>query len=282
MNRQIFCISILFLLCSFSSDAIVRRDRPQRDTTKYSDAFLDTVQVNHALELNDYALLGFEYGAGWSSQLFNPSYKQTKQFNGGYYGVTVTKYGKLFGFMPYFGIQLGFFHGYEGFTMKENEETGTISTILGATDVTYEVVEVPLMSQFHYDLDHFKLIGGIGPYAGYRLNVHREGNWVDASLVDAFADTDRQFDYGLKGAAGFGVVFDPVEIHIKASVRYSWSNLYEPDYRSAYYYSYAYPLDIMVSAGLYVQLGKRSGKSKAMIRKEAREIVFPTIEKVEE
>ena len=252
----------------------MRRVKHQRDTILYSDAFLDTVQVKHALELNDYALVGVEYGAGWSQMLFNPTYNQTEQFNGGYYGVSFTKYGKLFGFMPYFGIQVGLFHGYEGYTMEENKETGTIATIHGATQVTYEVLEVPLMSQFHYDFDHFKLIGGVGPYAGWRMNIHREGNWVSEELRDAFAPTDRQLDYGLKGAAGFGIVFDPVEVHIKASVRYSWATLYDPNYRSEYYYSYAYPLDIMVSAGVFIQLGKRSGKTRSMLKKEAHDIVY--------
>ena len=275
MNRKHILITALFILSlPLAGNAAVRKGKPQRDTVKYSDAYLDTVQVVHALELNDYSLVGFEYGAGWSNQLFNPSYKQTWQFNTGYYGVTWTKYGKLFGFMPYFGIQLGLFHGYEGYTMEENKETGTISTILGATKVTYEVYEVPLLSQFHFDTDHFKLMGGVGPYAGYRVNIHREGNWVDDGITDSFVPTDRRFDYGLKGGVGFGIVFDPVEVHFKASVRYSWANLYDPDYRSAYYYSYAYPLDIMASVGVYLQLGKRSGKTKAMLKREAREIVF--------
>ncbi|MBQ2150294.1 MAG: hypothetical protein II434_02050, partial [Bacteroidales bacterium] len=57
-------------------------------------------------------------------------------------------------------------------------------------------------------------------------------------------------------------------------VRYSWSNLYNPDYLSPYYYSFAYPLDVMVTAGLHFHISRKTGKTNAMLRKEARTIVF--------
>ena len=47
-----------------------------------------------------------------------------------------------------------------------------------------------------------------------------------------------------------------------------------PDYHSEYYYRFAYPSDIIISAGIHVQLTKRTGKTKAELRKEAKSSVY--------
>lgn len=270
-----FCSTIaLLLFISAVAAAAPRKDR-QRDTTKYSDTFLDTVQVNNVFVVNDYVLMGFEAGVGFNRMQFNPPYLQKWKYNPEYYEFTVTKYGRLFGYMRYFGIKFGVAYGHEGYLMKANDE-GMIAVIEGATDVTYDVLEVPVLSHFHYDLPHFKIMADVGPYAGYRLNIKRDGPYVEDDVRDIFLDTDIRFDYGLKGGLGFALVFDPVEFHVNAKVRYSWSRIFEPDYASQYYYRYAYPFDLMVTAGLHFQLSKKTGKTKSMIRKEAYDIVFPT------
>ena len=69
-------------------------------------------------------------------------------------------------------------------------------------------------------------------------------------------------------------MFDPVEIHIGAMLRWSWSSLYQPDYASPYYYRYAYPLDVIATVGVHFQLTKRSGKTTQQLRREAKEIVY--------
>ncbi len=268
----------LLLFISQASYASPRKDR-QRDTTKYSDTFLDTVKVNNVFVVNDYMLIGFEAGVGFNRMQFNPPYLQTWKYKPEYYELTVTRYGRLFGYMRYFGLKFGVAYGHEGYRMKANDE-GMIAVIEGATDVTYDVVEVPIMSHFHYDFPHFKIMADVGPYAGYRLNIQREGPYVAEDMVNTFLDTDIRFDYGLKGGVGFALVFDPVELHVNAKVRYGWSRIFEPDYASKYYYRYAYPFDLMVTAGLHFQLSKKTGKTKSMLRKEAHDIVFPP--KVEE
>ena len=90
----------------------------------------------------------------------------------------------------------------------------------------------------------------------------------------AFLDTDNRFDYGLKGGVGFGLVFDPVEFHIQAMYKHSLSSLYEPDHYSPYFYRFAYPSNIVISAGVHFQLTKRSGMTKKDLKKQAREIVY--------
>ena len=71
-------------------------------------------------------------------------------------------------------------------------------------------------------------------------------------------------------------MFDPVEIHFNALFRWSWSSLNEPNYLSKYYYRYTYPMDIIATVGVHFQLTKRSGKTSAQLRREAREIVYGT------
>lgn len=266
---------IFALLVATAIDADAFRDRRQKsEVRKYSNEYLDTVKVDTELNINDYVMVGVEYGGGVSRQLFNPPYLQDNLWSRDYYGVSVTKYSKMFGFMPYFGLQAGLFHGTEGYKMRENKETGTIATVNGATQCIYKVIDIPVTAQFHYDMDHFKLMGALGIYGGYRYALERSGGRVTDETRYTFLDTDHRLDYGLKGGAGFGIVFDPFEIHVKANVRYSWSTLYDPDYRSQYYYSYAYPLDINISVGLFIQMGSRSGKDKAALRKEAKAIVY--------
>ncbi|HAY19138.1 MAG TPA: hypothetical protein DCY24_08190, partial [Rikenellaceae bacterium] len=55
---------------------------------------------------------------------------------------------------------------------------------------------------------------------------------------------------------------------------YSWGTLYDPDYASKDYYRFAYPFDIMVTAGVYFQLTRRTGRGKAQLRREAYQQVY--------
>lgn len=272
-NRR-YALAALLLILPLLLQAADRKDRHIRDTLKYPDAYLDTVQVNKVFTLNDYMLIGVEAGFGFNSQMFNPSFSQSWRMFPEHYEVTFTRYGKMFGYMPYFGFKFGAAYSHEGYKMKMNEETGFIGSISGATECQYDVAEILFLSHFHYDLPNFKIIADLGPYGGKRMNIERIGDNVLDVYRYSFIDTDRQIDYGIRAAAGFALVFDPVELHITAKVRYSFSNLYEPDYLSKYYYSYAYPLDIMVTAGLHFQLSKKSGKTTPALKKEARTAVY--------
>lgn len=242
-----------------------------------TDAFLDTVQVKKKLKLNDYSLLGVQYGAALSQVMWNPTQKQNFVFVPVNFGVTYTIYGKMFGYMPYFGFQAGVIYGREGYQFKYNEDKDYTNTLEGAEKALMEVIEVPVLSHIHYDFWHFKIIAQIGMFAGYRLSIERfpgkTGN-VSPDVQHSFLKTDNRFDYGIKGGLGFGLVFDPLEIHIQAMYKHSFSSLYEPDYYSEYYYRYAYPSNIILSAGLHFQLTKRSGMSRKELKKRAREIVY--------
>ena len=246
------------------------------------DIVLDTINVNKKTFINDYSMIGVQYGAGLSQVMWNPSQRQEMILMPYNFGVTFTRYGKMFGYMPYFGFQVGVFYGQEGYQFKKNEDTGYTYTIQGADKAIMDVIEVPVLSHMHIDFWKMKVMADIGFYVGYRLNIHRfpfNGEYKNdsyAEMQNSFLETDNRFDYGIKGGVGFGFVFDPVEIHIKAAYKHALSSLYEPDHYSKYYYRYAYPSNIIVSVGLHFHLTKRTGRTKAELKKEAKELVYGT------
>ncbi len=271
---------ILFIAASWASLSAQNEglsdQRFLSDVQSLTDAQLDTIDVKKKLKINDYAMFGVQYGVGLSQVMWNPTQKQEMVFTPINFGVTFTKYQKMFGYMPYFGFQAGVFYAREGYQFKYNPNTNYIYKVEGAEKALIDVVEAPVLFQFHYDMWNFKFMANLGCYAGYRLSIQRfpgETGYVKDELMFSFTETDRRWDYGIKGGVGFGIVFDPVEVHIQAAYKHSLSSLYEPDHYSQYYYRFAYPSNIVVSVGLHFHLSKRTGRTKAELKKLARDMV---------
>ena len=274
MFRRIIFASA-FLLAALSISAAARPDRQVRDTTLYPDSYLDTVKVGDVRTLNDYMLIGVEMGAGYNQMMFNPPYSQSWKFNPRHMEVVFTRYSKLFGMYPNFGFKIGVGFSHEGYKMKMNEETGYVASISGATECVYDIIEIPFLAHFHFlDMPHFKIIADLGSYGAKRIAIDRIGDDVSEDMKHTFLETDRRYDYGARAGFGFAFIFDPLEFHLEAKARYSFSNLFQPDFASQYYYRYAYPLDIMVTAGVYFQISKKTGRTKPMLRKEAYRTVY--------
>ncbi len=257
-------------------DELDIRDLMPESADTLTDAYLDTLVVRKALVVNDYSLIGIQYGAGLSQVMWNPRQEQSMLFVPVNFGITYTKYGQMFA-MPFFAFKAGIFYAQEGYQFEYNEEYDWTYKIEGAEKAVFDVVEVPLYFQFHYDTWNFKILAEVGCYGGYRFGITRypgkTGN-VRPEMEHSFTDTDIRIDYGLKGGVGIALVFDPLEFHITASYKHSLSSLYEPDHSSQYYYRFAYPSNIIVSAGVHFQLSKRKGKTKAALRKEAKDLIY--------
>ena len=71
------------------------------DIQAMSNAQLDTINVKKKLNINDYTMFGVQYGVGLSQVMWNPTQKQEMVFTPVNFGVTFTKYQKMFGYMPY-------------------------------------------------------------------------------------------------------------------------------------------------------------------------------------
>lgn len=238
----------------------------------------DSTGVDTAPSLiNDYSLIGVNYGVTFSNMYFSPSrHNRIYVFAPNYVSVTWTKHCKMFDTLPYFAVVLGAAMGNEGFGFEADRETGETNDFDGATWCSMKVFEVPAMAQIHIDSEPFKFMIDAGVYGGWRQSIVRRGPNLDPQWSDSFRDYENRLDYGFLGGAGFALMFDPVEIHFNCLVRWSWSTLCQPDYASRYYYNYAYPIDIIASVGLHFQLTKRSGKTRRQIRQEAYDTVYGT------
>ena len=266
-------IFILLLLIPAVLGAQDRRSgKAQRDSLAFDPLYLDTVTVV-VPPVNNYSSIGVQYGVSLSRMNLNTTQKQDWLFAPEYYSVLFTHYEKMFGYLPYFGYQFGIEYGHAGTIMHVNEETGTVPLLDDATRVEMTVADVPFMALVHYDAGIFQASVRAGIYGGYRLSIQREGIMAE-EYRNHFKDYEHRFDYGLRGGIGLAVILDPVEFHIDAGVRYSWSEFQEPNYASEYYARFAYPYDVIISAGFTFQLGRRQGKTSAELRREAREIVF--------
>jgi hypothetical protein len=274
-------LSILFIAAcwtSLSAQNIKESDElTLSDIQALTDIQLDTIDIKKKLNINDYMMFGVQYGVGLSQVMWNPTQKQDLVFTPINFGVSVTKYQKMFGYMPFFGFQAGVFFAREGYQFKRNDNTDYIYKVEGAEKALIDVVEVPMLFQFHYDMWNFKIMANVGCYGGYRLAIQRfpgETGWVKDELKNSFTETDRRWDYGIKGGLGFALVFDPVEIHFQAAYKHSLSSLYEPDHYSEYYYRFAYPSNIIASVGLHFHLSKRTGRTKAEIKQMAKDMIY--------
>lgn len=279
MKRLLTILILTLSVCSLSAQDALKHDilKNIEYDNQLTDEYLDTLDLKKSKDINDYTMIGVHYGVGLSRVMFNPTQKQDMLLMPYNVGVTFTKYGKMFGYMPYFGFQVGVLFTQEGYQFKYNEERKYIYKIEGAEKAVMDVVEVPLLAHMHVDFWNMKVIANIGCYAGYRLGIERfpgQTGYVDESLVHSFKDTDRRMDYGIKGGLGFGFVFDPFEIHLQAMYKHSLGTLYDPDHYSEYYYRFAYPSNVTITAGLHFQLTKRTGQTKAELKKLAKDMVY--------
>ncbi len=264
------------------------KDKFQKDSliTWWSDEYLDTVKIEFASKMNDYSMIGFNYGVTLTGMQFSPDHSQQRDMVLGHYSLTFTHYEKMFNYLPYFGWTIGIEYGHEGYHFKENKETGKTWEyyVEKSTAMQMDVVEVPFMMQVHRDALHSKVYAGVGIYGGYRLSVERSGPNVEEDYKTAFYDADIRWDYGFQGGVGAALIFEPFEFHINAQLRYGLSSIFtanslypsgsDMEALNSVYYRYAYPLDIIISAGVHIQLGKRYGTTNADLKRQAKEIVY--------
>ena len=271
--RKLLCIIAAALSLS---PALSAQEEPgtQRPDI-YSNEYLDTVNVKRIRKLNDYSMIGVNYGVSFSQMNYNPSrHGRSWRFSPQYVSVMYTHYEKMFGYIPYFAFQGGIAYGHEGFVWKDLYDSGTVPDVDGATECDIRVIEMPVMAQMHFDAAFMKLMANVGCYGGWRMSIKRSGPELPQNYAEAFRKYENRFEYGLQFGAGVGFIFSPFELHFNVLARYSFSSLYsETSGPNPYYLRTATPFDIIATAGLHFHLSKRSGKSGAQLRKEARTLV---------
>lgn len=294
MYRRIFITLALCLcwnLCLAQEEEVEKRDK-DADLMEFVAAdphlSIDTTFVKKYKKINNYSLLGVQYGLNLASGMLNPSTDFTMQVLPVDVGILYTRYCKMFGYMPYFAFQGGVFFSEQAFRFADNVDSGRPGySLFGAYKVRMPVVEVPLSAQMHYDFWKMKLMVNIGFFGGYRLGIKRDYNDIQCRPEDPrrayerkFHENERRFFYGIQGGGGLALIFDPIEIHFTATYKYGLSYLYKPNIstrtyvegedKSNYYYTWANTTNIVVGVGIHYQLTRRIGSSKKALREEAR------------
>jgi len=230
MKRILFTLSaILIAFSSFGQDVNFISDLPD------DFSFLDTVPQKQRF-FNEH-IIGVEYGVNISGLRCSQDIKQKSIITYNNIAVKYTFYHVLWDKMANFGLQVGGKLGYEGYE-SPYEGFGEIC----------RVVEVPLISQFKIDFSIFRLLVNVGPYYGYRLSTDKEGG---------FDANDQRHDYGFLAGGGFGVVFRPFEFHLEGNYKFSFASMYHVNKLSDQYWMFAYPSNIMISAGIFIHLDKK-------------------------
>lgn len=294
MTRRLL-ITALSLFISVSAFSAHQAD----STAVYADSTLsviDTLELRERYKaINDYSMLGVVYGVNLSTPSFNPVRNTELLFLPINAGITYTRYGKLFGYMPYFGFQASLLYTQEGYRFKESKDDEYTDNILGAYKASMQTLELPVMAHMHFDFWKMRLMVNVGIYGGYRWKIHREyKDYIpqeSRTYTDSFHPNENRWDYGIKGGAGFAFVFDPIEIHFMGYYKYSWSNMHQPnvnartlehDEMSKYYYRWTYPTNIVIQVGVHYQLTKRTGRSKTYLKNMAKEEVMRMLKETEE
>ena len=241
-----------------------------------TNEWLDNASMPKKARINDYWIVGVHGGVSVQHGYFNPPRQVNLYLNKPVYGFSITRYATMMNTFPIMGMEVGYQHNFEGYNFKEYEIDGRKyrQHIDGAYEAYMEVPEVFLLTHAHLDMGQYaKIIIKAGMYGGYRSNITRLGPYVQESIAHEFLETDNRWTYGVQGGLGFGLMLDPVEVHLGVQFKWGWSSFYQPDVASPYYYRFAYPLDGAVTLGVYYQLTKRRGHTRGSLRRLAREMV---------
>ena len=255
-----------------------------------TNEWLDNTPLPKKARINDYWIVGVHGGVSLEHGYFNPPRQVNFYLNNPVYGFSITRFATMMNTFPNLGMELGFQHNYEGYSFKEYEVDGRKARqdIDGAHEAYIEVPEVFLLTHGHIDMGQYaKIILKVGMYGGYRMNITRirdenYPNYLVPGSENEFLDTDNRWTYGVQGGLGFGLMLDPIEVHLGVQVKWGWSSFHQPDVVSPYYYRFSYPLDGAVTLGVYYQLTKRQGHTRSALRRLARDYMAQEREQKEQ
>ncbi|GAB1475066.1 hypothetical protein MASR2M69_25070 [Bacteroidota bacterium] len=160
---------------------------------------------------------------------------ETKSINSNQnFSIIYTYYHDLWGDINLFGFQTGISKNSAGYKSGDNI-------------IKYEVITIPLVSQFHIDFWKMRLLLNAGGFGGYRVNK----TGPDGTGFDEF---DYRYDYGFIAGGGLALKLKPFELHMEGNYNYSLSYLFNPKKFSTTDYLFTYPHSLIFSLTLYVHL----------------------------
>ncbi len=169
---------------------------------------------------------------------FNPTQRDTATTNWLNVGIVYRYYN-----YKWVGFQSGLNYSQKGFTWNDSTRR-------------YTVLEMPLLSQFHYEVWHLRFMINVGAYMSYALSAEQTVWQPDGSKLTSaynFTDRDRRFEYGLHAGGGLSVVFDPLELQFEAGYQYALSYMMKPQY-TGQPTMFTHFYELMFSVALLVRL----------------------------
>ena len=198
------------------------------------DDFVNIDSIAPPKKFKNIHMLGVRYSYGFCTVSSSPTVGEEYIQCPKNFSLLYTYYHALWDQLFNFGVQFGVNYGEEGYSSKY-EDWGE----------RYEIIEIPLVSQFKIDFSRFRVLVNAGGYYGYRLSTARERGW------DQY---DIRHDYGIMAGGGFAVVFKPFEIQFEGNYKFSLNSIYHTNKFSDQYWMLCYPRNIMLSVSLFVHL----------------------------
>ena len=186
-------------------------------------------------------MVGIRGGYAFNGVSFNPDRKQKMVPSYRNASILYTYYHDLWKTMPYFGLQTGFTYTQQGY------ETPDLKRV-------YEVLRIPLTSQFHIDFWKMRLLINLGCFGSYRMSaIDYTIDVPDGQQVE-FDSNHLYLDYGIQGGLDLSLVLRPFEFQIEANYLYSLSMIENPALYSNEYYTYGYPNQLLFTLGIFIHL----------------------------
>lgn len=297
LSAILFSLALVASVALHAQDeGLVRKD-PDAELIKLvaldPNLSIDTTFVRKYKNINDYSMLGIQYGISLSMPSLNPSRATELDLNPIEIGLFYTRHCKMFGYMPYFAFQIGAVYTRQSYRFAVNSNDFPVYSILDAYRAVMESVELPLITHFHIDMFKTKILADLGFFGGYRLNIKRiyhpnEGVRDEyAQYENAFHPNEKRLYYGLQFGAGIGFMLDPFELHLKVTYKWNMANLHKPNVylgsleenanMSKYYYTYTNLNSIAITLGIHYQLNRRTGKTRKALKEEAYNQALMTI-----
>ncbi|MDR3180817.1 MAG: PorT family protein [Prevotellaceae bacterium] len=158
--------------------------------------------------------IGIKEGVSTSSVLFNPARRDSSTFQTLNVGLVYKWY-----VTTWTGIQLGVNYAEKGYLLED-------------TTRRYRTLEIPFLSQFHYEAWRIRILANVGVYMSYFLSAKEsfKENEKEVQRAYVFKDRDNRFEYGMHFGGGLGIMLHPLEIQFEVGYQYGLSYLLKPRY----------------------------------------------------
>ena len=159
--------------------------------------------------------IGIKEGIRTSSLLFKPAQNDSSTVHWLNFGLVYKYYN-----YPWVGLQTGVNYAEKGFVWND-------------TTRCYKMIEVPLLSQFHYETWHLRFLINVGAYISYALSAEQSYTLAGTTMKEGyiFTDRDRRIEYGLHLGGGIGFMFKPFELQFEAGYQFSYSYMMDAVYK---------------------------------------------------